>query len=108
MSATFPVMHRTARGVLALVCAFAVAPGDAFANLRSALTAAQTQTPPPAADQSRIPADQLDSLVAPLALHPDPLLAQILAASTYPLELVQLHQWLAKNAGLKDKALLDS
>lgn len=108
MSGIFPVMHRTARGLLALVCAFAVAPGDAFANLRSALTAAQTQTPPPATDQSRIPADQLDSLVSPIALHPDPLLAQILAASTYPLELVQLQQWLTKNAGLKDKALLDS
>src|SRR5258706_4321152 len=108
MNATFRVTHRTARGLLALICAFAVAPGDAFANLRSALTAAQTQTPAAAADQSRIPADQLDSLVAPIALYPDPLLAQLLAASTYPLELVQLHQWLARNKGMKEKALVDS
>ena len=55
-----------------------------------------------------IPADQLDSLVAPIALFPDPVLAQVLAASTYPLELLQLHQWLQKNPGLKDKALLDA
>ncbi len=55
-----------------------------------------------------IPNDQLDSLVAPIALYPDPLLAQVLAASTYPLELVQLQQWLAKNAGLKDQALTDA
>jgi len=56
----------------------------------------------------RIPPDQLDALVAPVALFPDPLLAQTLAASTYPLELLQLHQWLAKNPGLKDKALADA
>jgi hypothetical protein len=37
-----------------------------------------------------IPAEELDSLVAPIALYPDPLLAQTLAASTYPLEIVQL------------------
>src|SRR3954452_22301267 len=37
----------------------------------------------------KIPADQLDSLVAPIALYPDELLVQTLAASTYPLEIVQ-------------------
>jgi hypothetical protein len=46
--------------------------------------------------------------VAPIALYPDPLLGQVLVASTYPLEMVQLHQWLAKNPGLKDKALADA
>jgi hypothetical protein len=64
---------------------------------------------PSTADQPvKIPADQLDSLVAPIALYPDPLLAQTLAASTYPLELIQLQQWLAKNPGLKDQALADA
>ena len=52
--------------------------------------------------------DQLDALVAPIALYPDDLLAQTLVASTYPLEIVQLQQWLAKNPKLKDKALADS
>jgi hypothetical protein len=46
--------------------------------------------------------------VAPIALYPDPLLAQTLAASTYPLEIIQLQQWLLKNPGLKDKALADA
>jgi hypothetical protein len=55
-----------------------------------------------------IPKDQLDSLVAPIALYPDPLLAQVLAASTYPLELVQLQQWQLKNPGLKDQALMNA
>ena len=62
-----------------------------------------------ASDQApKIPNDQLDSLVAPIALYPDPLLAQVLAAATYPLEIMQLQQWLTKNPGLKDKALQDA
>jgi Protein of unknown function (DUF3300) len=56
----------------------------------------------------KIPDDQLDSLVAPIALYPDPLLAQTLAASTYPLEVIQLQQWLAKNPDLKGQALADA
>jgi hypothetical protein len=56
----------------------------------------------------KIPPDQLDALVAPIALYPDPLLAQTLAAATYPLEIVQLEQWLQKNPTLKDKALADA
>jgi hypothetical protein len=55
-----------------------------------------------------IPADQLDALVAPIALYPDPLLSQTLVAATYPLEIMQLQQWLQKNAGLKDQALADA
>ncbi|MFD0988270.1 DUF3300 domain-containing protein [Methyloligella solikamskensis] len=54
-------------------------------------------------------AAQLDQLVAPIALYPDPLLAQVLIASTYPLEVVQADRWLEKNKDLKgedlDKAL---
>jgi hypothetical protein len=56
----------------------------------------------------KIPNDQLDSLVAPIALYPDPLLAQVLAASTYPLEIIQLQQFLQKHKDLKDKALTDA
>ena len=51
---------------------------------------------------------QIEALVAPIALYPDPLLAQTLVASTYPLEIIQLQQWMAKHPGLKDKALADS
>jgi hypothetical protein len=61
-----------------------------------------------AEEAPRISNDELDSLVAPIALYPDPLLAQVLAASTYPLELIQLQQWLDKNKNLKDKALADA
>jgi hypothetical protein len=50
----------------------------------------------------------LDSLVAPIALYPDPLLSQVLVASTYPLEIIQLQQWLAQHKDLKDKALVEA
>src|SRR6185503_3743337 len=55
----------------------------------------------------KIPAEQLDSLVAPIALYPDNLLSQTLVASTYPLEIVQLQQWLERNPNLlKDQKKL--
>jgi len=64
--------------------------------------------PPEQQEATVISPEQLDSLVAPIALYPDPMLAQVLAASTYPLEIIQLQQWLTKNKDLKDKALADA
>jgi hypothetical protein len=95
--------------LLALLCAFLIGPADAFAYAALA-RAADPQAPAPSTANAAplIPANQLDSLVAPIALYPDPLLAQVLAASTYPLELMQLQQWLTRNSGLKDKALADA
>src|SRR5438477_5844236 len=72
---------------------------------QSQVMATTTNEPPPV---EKIPADELDSLVAPIALFPDPLLAQTLAASTYPLEIIQLQQWMERNKNLKDKALADA
>ena len=48
--------------------------------------------PPPTAPAK--PLSELESLVAPIALYPDPLLAELLVASTYPLEVVQAVRWL--------------
>src|ERR1700750_3049311 len=59
-------------------------------------------------ETTTLPPQELDSLVAPIALYPDPLLAQTLAASTYPLEVIQLQQWMDKNKNLKGKALPDA
>src|ERR1700757_91062 len=56
----------------------------------------------------QLPKDQLDSLVAPIALYPDSLLAQTLAASTYPLEVIQVQQWMDKNKNLTGQALADA
>jgi len=49
--------------------------------------------------------EELDQLVAPIALYPDSLLTQILMASTYPLEVVQADRWAKQNKDLKGDAL---
>jgi Protein of unknown function (DUF3300) len=91
---------------VALLCVAALLPVDPCLLAQSQ----ETKPPAPSNEQEspKIPPDQLDSLIAPIALYPDPMLAQVLAASTYPLELMQLQQWLQKNKGLKDKALVDA
>ena len=49
--------------------------------------------------------EEIEQLVAPIALYPDPLVAQILMASTYPLEIVSAARWSKANPKVKDKAL---
>jgi len=58
---------------------------------------------PPAAELLK--PEQLEALVAPIALYPDELLANVLAASTYPLEVVQADRWLKGRKSLKGEAL---
>ena len=48
---------------------------------------------------------ELDQLVAPIALYPDTLLAEVLMASTYPLEIVQADRWATENKSLKGDQL---
>jgi hypothetical protein len=93
---------RAFRVLTAILCIATLVPGNAMAE--------QTQPPATLPDQSvvKLPPAQLDSLVAPIALYPDPLLTQTLVASTYPLELVQLKQWLDEHKDLKGKALADA
>jgi len=50
-------------------------------------------------------AEELDQMVAPIALYPDDLLSQIFMASTYPLEIVQAARWAEVNKDLQDDAL---
>jgi len=119
---------RIGRRILASLCTILLVPGEGLllaqtpapapAPQKSAEQKPAPQKPAeqkpadaaakPAEDSVKLTADQLDSLVAPIALYPDPLLAQTLVASTYPLELVQLQQWMAKHKDLKDKALADA
>ncbi|HSY65999.1 MAG TPA: DUF3300 domain-containing protein [Terriglobales bacterium] len=89
---------------MAVLCSALLVPGLSVQANQSQAPAAGTAQQ----EAANLSPDQLDSLVAPIALYPDPLLAQVLAASTYPLELVQLQQWLEKNKTLKDKALVDA
>jgi Protein of unknown function (DUF3300) len=63
------------------------------------------QQPATAPKQPLLKPAELDQLVAPIALHPDPLLSEILIASTYPLEVVQADRWTQSNKTLKGDAL---
>lgn len=94
----------TVRDLLVMLCSVLLVCGDPalYAQASTQAAAPQEEATP------KIPNDQLDSLVAPIALYPDPLLAQVLAASTYPLEIVQLQQWMTQHKDLKDKALVDA
>ena len=98
------LVMRTMRNLVAIICAAILVPGD----MNVMAIQCQAKTAPGTEEAARIPAEQLDSLVAPIALYPDPMLSQTLVASTYPLEIIQLQQWLEKNKGLKDKALADA
>lgn len=51
---------------------------------------------------------ELDNLVAPIALYPDALVAQILAAATYPDQIAAAGDWLTKNSWLKEQALMEA
>ena len=100
--------RRAPRRVLAVACACLLLPGEATLLAQAPPAADAKTAAAPAEAAAKLPPEQLESLVAPIALYPDPLLAQTLVASTYPLEIVQLQQWLAKNQDLKDKALADA
>jgi hypothetical protein len=62
----------------------------------------------PAQTNAALTSQQLDSLVAPIALYPDPILSQVLVASTYPLEIVEAGRWLKANSKLQGQALADA
>ena len=87
--------------ILTIVLALALAP-VAFATVW-----AQDAEGVPAEEQQQplLGAAQLDQLVAPIALYPDPLLAQVLMASTYPLEVVQADRFAKANKKLKGDKL---
>jgi hypothetical protein len=77
----------------------AVAP--ARAQDATAVAPAQTQTP----IEEKLSEGQIDQLVAPIALYPDPLLSQVLMASTYPLEVVEAARWSHDNSMVNGQAL---
>jgi hypothetical protein len=71
----------------------------AIGLLAPIVAAAQTGNPP------LLKPEQLDQLVSPIALYPDPLLAEVLIASAYPLDIVEAERWLQANEKLKGDQL---
>jgi hypothetical protein len=95
--------------MLALLVAGPVVAAAQTADIPAAQPA---QSPPvqplpvqPEASQTLLTPEQLDALAAPIALYPDELLANVLAASTYPLEIVQADRWVKGQKNLKGDAL---
>src|ERR1039458_4001062 len=87
------------RRALCLVCVPLLAGG---------LVVAQQPAPPAPAPAQLLSPEQLDTLVAPIALYPDALLSQVLVASTYPLEVVEAQQWLQRNGSLRGQQLTEA
>jgi Protein of unknown function (DUF3300) len=95
--------------ILALILAFGLLFATLPQNVLAQESQAQDQTaqdqaaPPPDATPtySTQTPDQLDQLVAPIALYPDSLVAQILAASTFPAQIVEADRWVQAHPDLK-------
>ena len=87
-----------------LIADLFAAPAAAIAQA-PATPAAQSNT----SEQQLLKPQELDGLVAPIALYPDPLLSLVMMGSTYPLEVVQAERWLAANKPKGDqlKAAVD-
>src|SRR5882762_1642872 len=62
------------------------------------------QSPTPVVKQT---AEQLQQLVAPIALYPDELVAEVLAGATYPTQVVEANRWLQDHKNLQGKQLAD-
>ena len=95
-------LTRYFRPALAGICVLTLAliPSAEFSQITPVPVPTDTGQPIPV-----LTANELDGLVAPIALYPDPLVSQILVASTYPLEVVEAYQWLQRNPGLSGPAL---
>jgi len=87
----------------ALFAFFLLMPFNVMAQTPS--SPAPASAPAPASNQQLLKSEELDALVAPIALYPDTLLATILMASTYPLEVVQAERWATDNKSLKGDQL---
>jgi len=96
---------RKYRLVLWFSAALLLAPGKGLAQGAGTPPAATPQAAAQAVPVFR--SEELDQILAPIALYPDDLLAQVLMASTYPLEIVQAERWAKdpKNAALKGEQL---
>src|SRR6266536_2305437 len=106
-SSRFGFASQSLSGVMAILCVALLSPGNSVVA-QTPQAQSQVMTTTTTEEAPKIPNDQLDSLIAPIALYPDPLLSQTLVASTYPLEVVQLQQWLEKNPNLKGTALANA
>jgi Protein of unknown function (DUF3300) len=89
------------RGLTLLLCGFLVQ-FTALANSFSPTGQSNEQAP---ASAPQLSPQQIQQLVAPIALYPDALVAQVLAASTYPDQVVEADRWVQSHSNLKGEEL---
>ena len=94
------VLRRVAIGAAPLMLIWGLAAEPARAQDASVPAQAQTQ--------QQLPEGKIEQLVAPIALYPDPLLTQVLMASTYPLEVIEAARWSQANPAMTGTALQDA
>ena len=100
---------KVCRSVVAIVASLAIAlPITAQMFPPAAQAQGQAPSASPTGGAKTFSQEELDQLVAPIALYPDALFSQVLMASTYPIEIVSAERWVKANPGLKDKALEDA
>ena len=100
-----PLGRQILASLLSLGVLVATGPLNLSANQSSPGAAQATVPTPPAPPHSQQTPAQLQQLVAPIALYPDSLVAQILAGSTFPEQIVEANRWLQAHPDLKDAAL---
>ncbi len=93
---------KLSKQVLVLLLCFLLVRFTAQAESFGPTSQSNEQQPPPSVQQSP---KELQQLVAPIALYPDALVAQILAASTYPTEIVEADRWMQSHSKLKGEEL---
>jgi hypothetical protein len=100
---TMTLMHKAVAVLMSFLIVLTAIPVDAPAQTNS-------QSASPTASQgdeyALLTADELDGLVAPIALYPDALVAQVLGAATFPYEIVDAVVWLKQNSSLTDESLV--
>ena len=92
--------QKTARVLMSVLLFLATIPGDA---------GVAEQTAPPSGNQSDyapLVPEELDALVAPIALYPDNLVAQVLGAATFPEQVTDADSWLKQNSRLTGESLM--
>jgi hypothetical protein len=99
---------RSTRGRIILSAGLSLALAATSCSWQTAYAYQATQEPNPGAQTEAAPktASELQALVAPIALYPDSLVAQVLSASTFPDQVAQVQEWLQNNKNLTGNALM--
>lgn len=96
------LIHKALAVLMSFLLVLSAIPVDA-----SAQTGSQTASPPATKEEpAPLTPEELDGLVAPFALYPDALVAQVLGAATFPYEIVDAAFWVKDNSSLSGDALM--